>query len=586
MRTALLLIATAATYALLRGWPESWHVILRISFAGTLILLALVFWGFPVKSLHSSFHPVAHAARRPRFTDLLGIVVTLLLIECFLMVFLALAPAQSEKLAVSLQEVLADRSEAREVITQDSTKQTSSGARAGTFVTSNWLFSGPGPRRINKNREVRPTNRPEVYLYPKTPRDAQILLTSRRFLRNFTLSTYRDGAWFPSSIVPQTLSANDNLITRPASTPGRPVSYDISHQANLGKPTLAITVPNFIAMAQPALREIAPDTYRLPPLPPGEKSYRYGATSIPFDLSKASAIVPGESPASEYLALPADPALRSRLQALATSFGPPSRPSLEALRKHLETQCRYSLSPEIPDEADPIESFLFGTQSGYCSHFASATVLLTRAMGIPSRLGFGWSGGRYFEGPGFFVFRAREAHTWAEIYLRDQGWVIFETTPSSRNEGSPSLAPPEEPPPFPDDYRPPEAGEPDPGEPLAPLLKASLWTGTLALATLLVGFLFHKKRQIPMDSPSPDHLPLPETPHYLAAFRQTCLALGSPMPPGRTLRDHLERIEAPAFAGELLDYHYGVQYGDRRPEKRLEKKFLRQLREWGKKDAP
>ena len=74
----------------------------------------------------------------------------------------------------------------------------------------------------------------------------------------------------------------------------------------------------------------------------------------------------------------------------------------------------------------------------------TATAMLTRAMGIPSRLAFGWSGGRYYEGPNFYVFRGREAHAWTEIYLQNHGWVIFDTTPPSHiqtNQDSEEPAP-------------------------------------------------------------------------------------------------------------------------------------------------
>ena len=44
------------------------------------------------------------------------------------------------------------------------------------------------------------------------------------------------------------------------------------------------------------------------------------------------------------------------------------------------------------------------------------------------------------EGQNFYVFRGREAHAWTEIHLKNHGWVIFDTTPVSRGEGSPSVA--------------------------------------------------------------------------------------------------------------------------------------------------
>ncbi|MDQ7081557.1 MAG: transglutaminase-like domain-containing protein [Aquificota bacterium] len=49
---------------------------------------------------------------------------------------------------------------------------------------------------------------------------------------------------------------------------------------------------------------------------------------------------------------------------------------------------RYSL--RLPEyEGDPLESFLFRTKEGNCELFASATAVLLRLMGVPSRLVLG-----------------------------------------------------------------------------------------------------------------------------------------------------------------------------------------------------
>ena len=573
----LLLIATIATgYALLRGWPSEWHPFLRIPLAGLLIGFSLLVWGRPAKS------PLTHArpARRPHLADLTTAAGAILLMECLFLAFFSFAPKYSEDLAETFEEVLAGEFAAPAPPPETAPGET---LTTGDLVTSNWLFSGPGPRRLNKSQKVRPSNRPEVYLYPATPADARDLLSNDRFLRNFTLATYRDGAWLPQTMVPRTLRATGDRIIRPATTPGRPITYDISHQANPGRPTLAITLPDFTSITQPTLRETTPDTFRLPRSTARNRDYRYTVSSVPLDFEKLTSLIPGESPSPEYLALPEDPALRARLQNLAASFGPTSRQSLTALRDHLQSRCRYSLDVSLPEDADPVGSFLFDTRVGYCTHFASATVLLARCLGVPARLGFGWSGGRYFQGPNFFVFRAKEAHAWAEIYLQDLGWVIFETTPGSRSEGSPSLAPADEDPPFPDNY------EYEDDSTLAvstlPLLKASLWFGGFAILILALVFFIRKQRPDP-ESPLPGQTVLPKSPHYLTAFRQACLAADHPMPPGRTLRAHLAQIPPPGFARELLDYHYAVHYGDRPRHKASEKKFLGLIRSWEKSHAP
>ena len=573
MRSLILLTALAAAYALLRGWPSDWDAVVRISLAATILVAALLFWGSPAKSPHKHARP----ARRPGPADLAGILMVILLVEGLILAFFTFAPARSEDLAVMMEEALDPGFTAAAATSPVDT--TRSGTDSGELVISNWLFSGPGPRALNRSQKVRPSNRPEVYLYPDSPADAARLLKRERFLRNFTLATYREGQWLPHTMVPLTLTAGPDGITRPASTPGEPVSYEVTHQVNFRPQTLAITLPNFTSIALPSLRETAPDTFRLPRSSASRGNYRYRVTSVPFDFQQAKVAIPGTSPSPEYLALPENPSLRSKIKTLARSFGPPSRDSLVALRTHLRSRCRYSLDLALPENSDPVEGFLFETREGYCTHFASATVLLARAMGFPARLAFGWSGGRYFEGPNLFVFRAKEAHAWSEIFLEDLGWVIFETTPPSRNEGQSSLAPANEPPPLPDDFANDNANSADSS--LAPLLRASLWTAGCAAVVLLILHLIRRSRPQPAP-PLPGQSVLPDPPHYLAAFRQTCRNLGIPMPPGRTLRDHLKQIKDPPFSYDLLNYHYAVQYEGEKSDGSFEKKLLGRIRHWEK----
>ncbi|MDB4781235.1 transglutaminase-like domain-containing protein, partial [Akkermansiaceae bacterium] len=446
-----------------------------------------------------------------------------------------------------------------------------------SLVTSNWLFSGPGRRSLNKNKKVRPSNRPEVYLFPSTPNDARILLDRERFLRNFTLATYREESWFPLSMIPQTLSARNGVIDFEVTATEPKITYEISHQVNRGGPTLAITIPNLLSIKQPSLRKTSPDTFRLPPNTIRGEEYRYEVTSTPLDFNNIFEIIPGNLLSPEYLELPSNPKLRGKIKTLAARFGAPTRESLLSLRQYLNENCRYSLDPAMPAIAEPVESFLFETKTGYCTHFATATVLLARAMGVPARIAFGWSGGRYFSDPNLFVFRAREAHAWAEIYLKDRGWVIFETTPALREEGLPSVAETDETSPYPANFE--DADTKLREKNTAPLLKASLWIG-VALFALLIGALIIKRPPVTISGDSPVPGVLPNSPNYLSAFRRACLAHGHPMPSGCTLRTHLEKIAAPDFTVKLLQYHYSVLYGDQPRNKIIEKKLLHQLRKW------
>lgn len=88
----------------------------------------------------------------------------------------------------------------------------------------------------------------------------------------------------------------------------------------------------------------------------------------------------------------------------------------------------YSTSVTTPEGADPLQSFL-DERVGYCQQFAGTMALMARAVGIPSRVVVGFTGGRQ-EG-GERVVYARNAHAWPELWFEGVGWVWFEPTPRS-----------------------------------------------------------------------------------------------------------------------------------------------------------
>jgi protein-glutamine gamma-glutamyltransferase len=77
---------------------------------------------------------------------------------------------------------------------------------------------------------------------------------------------------------------------------------------------------------------------------------------------------------------------------------------------------------------DSIDEFLFGTKLGFCEHYASAFVVLMRALQIPARVVTGYQGGEINPHDGNMTVRQSDAHAWAEVWLRGQGWVREDPT--------------------------------------------------------------------------------------------------------------------------------------------------------------
>jgi hypothetical protein len=105
-----------------------------------------------------------------------------------------------------------------------------------------------------------------------------------------------------------------------------------------------------------------------------------------------------------------------------------------AVITQVQSENSYTLSPGMtPEGQDFVEYFLFENHKGYCVHFASATVALLRAAGVPARYveGYAVSSGDFKEYDKWVNIPDSRSHAWVEIYLSAVGWVPVEATPGS-----------------------------------------------------------------------------------------------------------------------------------------------------------
>lgn len=88
---------------------------------------------------------------------------------------------------------------------------------------------------------------------------------------------------------------------------------------------------------------------------------------------------------------------------------------------------RYTLEPP-PLGHNAVDDFLFTTQAGFCEHYASAFVVLMRALDIPARVVTGYQGGQLNPNDGYLTIRQADAHAWAEVWLQNRGWTRIDPT--------------------------------------------------------------------------------------------------------------------------------------------------------------
>ncbi len=148
-----------------------------------------------------------------------------------------------------------------------------------------------------------------------------------------------------------------------------------------------------------------------------------------------------------YLQLPES--VPERVLALArelTQAAPTPYDQALAIESYLRT-FPYTLEVTPPPLGrDVVDYFLFTAKQGYCDYYASAMVVLARAVGLPARLVIGYSSDEYDAATAEYIIRERNAHTWAEVYFAGIGWVEFEPTASQpaidRTKNENASAPP------------------------------------------------------------------------------------------------------------------------------------------------
>lgn len=97
----------------------------------------------------------------------------------------------------------------------------------------------------------------------------------------------------------------------------------------------------------------------------------------------------------------------------------------------------YTLTPGKPTDpnipnASLLDEFIFNTNKGYCTYFATSSLFMLRSLGIPTRVAVGFmTVDRSHKTPGWYWFYADQAHAWTQVYIPEYGWLDFDMTVSN-----------------------------------------------------------------------------------------------------------------------------------------------------------
>lgn len=206
---------------------------------------------------------------------------------------------------------------------------------------------------------------------------------------------------------------------------GEPVQYQVTLEPHGKRWLFVLDVPKEIPQVENNPASVSSDLQLLAAQPINNR-IRYDAISHvdyllqpdepAFALEPWLALPPGFNPRTRELAV--------RMRAQSTD---PAGMVNAALRMFREQAFRYTLEPPLLG-THVVDEFLFETRAGFCEHYAGAFVVLMRAMGIPARVVTGYQGGEINPADGFMAVRQSDAHAWAEVWLRERGWVRVDPT--------------------------------------------------------------------------------------------------------------------------------------------------------------
>lgn len=238
------------------------------------------------------------------------------------------------------------------------------------------------------------------------------------YWRGIVLDQYDGRTW--TQAVSSRRNSQAALQTR-----GNPVRYQVTQEASSEPWLFALELPT--AIPQVAGKFIVNTTsYELRATRPITERIRYDVSShLAFDFLPQA----DSAALKQWLALPRQ--YNPRTLALAAQIRRDTNGDQDAIERVLQLfrsdPFRYTLEPP-PLGTNSVDDFLFSTRAGFCEHYASAFVVLMRAMGIPARVVTGYQGGQINPVDGYMIVRQSDAHAWTEVWLEQRGWVRVDPT--------------------------------------------------------------------------------------------------------------------------------------------------------------
>jgi protein-glutamine gamma-glutamyltransferase len=283
-----------------------------------------------------------------------------------------------------------------------------------------------------------------------------------RYWRATTLDVFNGDYWLESTLEVQPDPVNDPLMPAISRQPSRQLEAKVRVEALEDNRLIGATMPvRYDTDFDTVLYQPNGTAYVPGAVPRGSEytAWSYAARPSPARLAQSRPIYPAalerylvvqtrtSTPPTPTFDTPArkaamdkifrdNPGLKSYRplydRALAVAGDAPSPyAAVIALETSFRDGQSYAYDQDPPHRAGvpPLVEFVTQTHRGYCQHFAGAMALMLRYLGIPARIGAGFTSGSYDPAKRRWTVVDRDAHTWVEVWFRGFGWVPFDPTP-------------------------------------------------------------------------------------------------------------------------------------------------------------
>lgn len=246
------------------------------------------------------------------------------------------------------------------------------------------------------------------------------------FLQEASYDRFHYGAWTateaPFAALDRERGQRAWALRTPPAADSRTLDIDFTHARELA----LLPVPRGTRrVASAAIAELQDNRFGTlkAESPPGALAYR-------VVHGEPSSVEPPPTAADSVVPEAYADVIGGILAGLASDALPPAG-RIARIEAFFRDHFTYSLVQQgRPGLRTPLAHFLTRSRRGHCEYFASASVLLLRAAGIPARYAVGYVVESYSPLERVYIARARHAHAWALAWV-DGAWRIVDTTPST-----------------------------------------------------------------------------------------------------------------------------------------------------------